>query len=138
MDETIDIFEEKHPNKVVVFIFNQLSTHASKGSGALNAFTMNLGEGGAPLPQKVSFSYTFPFRKYLLTLQNTYFPPNISESKRARGLVGTLQELNYKIEKVIKVNIPNKKKRVKKTIIEEIPKRIKQILVERGCLPIGK
>jgi len=33
---------------------------------------------------------------------------------------------------------PNKK-RVKKTIIEEIPKGIKQILAERGCLPtIGK
>ncbi|PVH68112.1 hypothetical protein DL98DRAFT_633755 [Cadophora sp. DSE1049] len=68
MDEAIDIFEEKHPNKVAVFVFDQSSAHASKGSGALNAFAMNLGEGGAPLPQKVSFSYTFLFRKYLLTL----------------------------------------------------------------------
>ncbi|PVH69714.1 hypothetical protein DL98DRAFT_379349, partial [Cadophora sp. DSE1049] len=46
MDEAIDIFEEKHPNKVAVFIFDQSSAHASKGSGALNAFAMNLGEGG--------------------------------------------------------------------------------------------
>jgi hypothetical protein len=32
---------------------------------------------------------------------------------------------------------PNKK-RVKKTIIEEVPKGIKAILAERGCLIIGK
>jgi hypothetical protein len=67
IDEAINIFEEKHPNKVAVFVFDQSSAHASKGSGALNAFAINLGEGGAPLPQKVNFSYTFPFRKYLLT-----------------------------------------------------------------------
>jgi len=54
--EAINIFEEKHPNKVAVFIFNQLSAYASKGSRALNAFTINLGEGGAPLPQKVRIS----------------------------------------------------------------------------------
>ena len=53
VEEAINIFEEKHPNKVAVFIFDQSSAHASKGSGALNAFAMNLGEGGAPLPQKV-------------------------------------------------------------------------------------
>ncbi|KAL5324051.1 hypothetical protein ACEPPN_008594 [Leptodophora sp. 'Broadleaf-Isolate-01'] len=84
---------------------------------------MNLREGGAPLPQK-----------------NTVFPPDISEAKRARGLVGTLQELNYKVEKTIKVAIEGhlNKKRVKKTIIEEVPKGIKAILAERGCLLISK
>ena len=138
----IDIFEEKHPNKVAVFVFDQLSAHASKGSGALNAFAINLGEGEAPLPQKVNFSYTFPFRKYLLTLslQNTTFPPNISEAKRARRLVGTIQELNYKVEKTIKVAIeghPNKK-RVKKTVIKEVPKGIRAILAKRDYLSIGK
>jgi hypothetical protein len=46
----MDIFEEKHPNKVAVFVFDQSSAHASKGDRALNAFTMNLGEGGVPLP----------------------------------------------------------------------------------------
>jgi hypothetical protein len=48
--------------------------------------------------------------------------------------------LNYKVEKTIKVVIeghPNKK-RVKKTVIEEVPKGIRAILAERGCLPIGK
>ncbi|KAH7327454.1 hypothetical protein BKA65DRAFT_406498, partial [Rhexocercosporidium sp. MPI-PUGE-AT-0058] len=46
----INIFEEKHPNKVAVFVFNQSSAHASKGDGALNAFAINLRKGGAPLP----------------------------------------------------------------------------------------
>ncbi|PVH67540.1 hypothetical protein DL98DRAFT_443341, partial [Cadophora sp. DSE1049] len=48
MDEAITIFEEKHSNKIGVFVFDQSSAHASKGSGALNAFAINLGEGGAP------------------------------------------------------------------------------------------
>ena len=50
VEEAINIFEEKHPNKVAIFVFDQLSAHASKGSGALNAFTINLSEGGASLP----------------------------------------------------------------------------------------
>jgi hypothetical protein len=54
VSRAIDIFEEKHPNKVAVFIFDQSSAHASKGDGALNAFAMNLGEGGASLSQKVN------------------------------------------------------------------------------------
>ncbi|KAL5325181.1 hypothetical protein ACEPPN_006304 [Leptodophora sp. 'Broadleaf-Isolate-01'] len=82
---------------------------------------MNLGEGGAPLLQK-----------------DTYFLPDISEAKRARGLEGTIQELNYKVEKVIKVLVEGhfNKKRVKKTIVEETLKGLKQILAERGCLPL--
>ncbi|PVH67342.1 hypothetical protein DL98DRAFT_443907, partial [Cadophora sp. DSE1049] len=50
INKTIDIFEEKHPNKTIVFIFNQSSAYASKGDGALNAFTMNIKEGGVLLP----------------------------------------------------------------------------------------
>jgi hypothetical protein len=46
----MNIFEEKHLNKVAVFVFDQSSAYASKGDGALNAFTMNLEEGGVPLP----------------------------------------------------------------------------------------
>jgi hypothetical protein len=64
VERAINIFEEKHLNKVAVFVFDQLSSYASKEEGALNAFNINLREDGAPLPQKVS--YTFLFRKYLL------------------------------------------------------------------------
>ena len=53
----INIFEEKHPNKTAVFVFDQSSAHASKGDGALNAFTINLSKGEAPLPQKVSYTF---------------------------------------------------------------------------------
>jgi len=44
------------------------------------------------------------------------------------------------VKKTIKVAIkghPNKK-RVKKTVIKEVPKGIRAILAERGYLPIGK
>ena len=50
MVEAINIFKEKHPNKVAVFVFDQLSAHASKGSRALNAFAINLSKGGTSLP----------------------------------------------------------------------------------------
>ena len=40
--DTLDIFEQKHPGCVAVLIFDQSSAHNSHGSGALNAFNMNL------------------------------------------------------------------------------------------------
>jgi hypothetical protein len=49
----MNIFKEKHLNKVAVFVFDQSSAHVSKEDGALNAFIMNLKEGGVSLPQKV-------------------------------------------------------------------------------------
>jgi hypothetical protein len=44
------------------------------------------------------------------------------------------------MEKTIKVAINGhlNKKRVKKTVIEEVLKRIKAILAKRGCLSTGK
>jgi len=49
--DTLDIFEEKHPGCVAVLVFDQSSAHNSHGSGALNAFNMNLSPGGKQLPQ---------------------------------------------------------------------------------------
>jgi hypothetical protein len=46
----MDIFKEKHLNKITVFVFDQLSAHVNKEDRALNAFTMNLKEGGVSLP----------------------------------------------------------------------------------------
>jgi hypothetical protein len=46
----MDIFEEKHLNKVAVFVFNQSSAHASKEDRALNAFIVNLEEESVSLP----------------------------------------------------------------------------------------
>jgi hypothetical protein len=49
--DTLDIFEQKHSGCVAVLIFGQSSAHNSHGSGALNAFNMNLSPGGKQLPQ---------------------------------------------------------------------------------------
>ncbi|CZT53503.1 uncharacterized protein RSE6_15113 [Rhynchosporium secalis] len=62
--ESIDIFEERYPNKIPVFIFDQSSAHASHREGALDAFRMNLTEGGVPEPQKA-----------------TYFPPDTNTKR---------------------------------------------------------
>jgi hypothetical protein len=45
----MNIFEEKHLNKIAVFVFNQLSAYTNKKDGALNVFTMNLEEESVPL-----------------------------------------------------------------------------------------
>jgi hypothetical protein len=45
----MNIFEEKHLNKIAVFVFNQLSAYTNKKDKALNAFTINLKEKGVPL-----------------------------------------------------------------------------------------
>jgi len=58
LKDAIDIFELKHPGCVGVFVFDQSSAHNSHGEGALNAFDMNLGPGGAVGPQN-----------------DTYYPP---------------------------------------------------------------
>jgi hypothetical protein len=46
MEDTIEIFEEAHPNKQALFIFNQLSAHASLPPDTLEAFKMNKSDGG--------------------------------------------------------------------------------------------
>jgi hypothetical protein len=55
IDDSIIIFEEKHPNKVAVFVFNQSSAHAGHGERALNAFATNSGECSIVLPQKDTY-----------------------------------------------------------------------------------
>ena len=52
VDKAIMIFEEAHPNCVALFVFNQLSTHASLGPDALRAFDMNRSNGGKQRKQK--------------------------------------------------------------------------------------
>ncbi|PVH70044.1 hypothetical protein DL98DRAFT_621037, partial [Cadophora sp. DSE1049] len=111
VDEAFNIFEEKHPNKTAVFVFDQSSAHASHGDGALNAFTMNASEGGAAIPQR-----------------DTYYPPECTKKR----LIGQVQQLNWERERTVG------KGKKKKTIIELVPKGIKMILAERGCLPISQ
>src|SRR6266853_1404799 len=46
VDRAIEIFEEAHPNCVVLFLFNHSSVHASLRQDALRAFNMNKTNGG--------------------------------------------------------------------------------------------
>ncbi|CZT07045.1 uncharacterized protein RAG0_12651 [Rhynchosporium agropyri] len=111
-----------------VFIFDQSSAHASKGVGALNAFDMNLTEGGAPEPQKA-----------------TYFPPDINTRREmgdGAGAIDTPQELNWvRGTKTLRdknnlsiLDTKGKKQKVPKLV----PRGIKTILIERGCFPAKK
>jgi hypothetical protein len=59
LKDAIDTFELKHPGCVDIFVFDQSSAHNSHGEGALDAFGMNLGPGGAVEPQN-----------------DTYYPPD--------------------------------------------------------------
>ncbi|SRR6266851_4981365 len=46
VDKAIAIFEEAHLNCIALFVFDQLSAHASLGLDALCAFDMNRSNGG--------------------------------------------------------------------------------------------
>jgi hypothetical protein len=73
LSTTIDIFKKKHVDCTGVFVFDQSSAHASHGEGALNAFSMNLFEGG----------------KNKQPQNDTYFPPECIYPE----LRGTVQHL---------------------------------------------
>jgi hypothetical protein len=48
----LDIFERKHPGCIAVLVFDQSFAHASHGKGALNAFDINLNDGGKKITPK--------------------------------------------------------------------------------------
>jgi hypothetical protein len=52
MEDVIDVFEEAHPNKQALFIFDQSSAHASLPPDALKAFKMNKSDGGKQQKQQ--------------------------------------------------------------------------------------
>jgi hypothetical protein len=56
MKDVINIFEEAFPGCIGVFIFDQSSAHQSHGDGALNAFCMNVNDGGkAPVQNDIYY-----------------------------------------------------------------------------------
>jgi hypothetical protein len=81
---TLDIFEKKHPDCTAVLVFDQSSAHASHGEGALNAFDINLGDGGKKSTPK-----------------NTYYPPECT-SPELRGTVQTLHTIDAEGNKINK------------------------------------
>ena len=51
-EQMLDIFEEAHPGKQALLIFDNSSAHGSLGSDALKASEMNKGDGGKQRKQK--------------------------------------------------------------------------------------
>jgi len=81
---TLDIFEEKHIDCVAVLVFDQSSAHASHGEGALNAFDINLTDGGKkPTPK------------------DTYYPPECTIPE-LRGTIQTLYTMDAEGNKINK------------------------------------
>ena len=94
MDNAISIFEEAHPSCIALFIFDQLSAHASLGADALCAFDMNKENGGSQHIRK-----------------DTIFPDNCSnrsvygqiqrmtmDGGVAKGLQQTLEECSFNVK----------------------------------------
>ena len=94
VDKAIEIFEEAHPDCIALFVFDQLSAHASLGDDALRAFDMNRSNGGAQRKQK-----------------NTVIPMNnpqpefrgkaqkmTTEAGAAKGLKQTLEKRGFNVE----------------------------------------
>ena len=89
---TLEIFEKKHPNCTAVLVFDQSSAHTSHGEGALNAFDINLTDGGKkPTPK------------------DTYYPPECTIPE-LRGTIQTLHTIDAK---------GNKSNKGVKTILKE-------------------
>jgi len=161
LKDAIDTFELKHPGCVGVFVFDQSSAHNSHGEGALDAFGMNLGPGGAVEPQN-----------------DTYYPPEAAtkvgepqclwteelvevvindgkvevvkaktvdkgkkapkaKGKRGKGKKAVNAKPVVKTEPVIK-NEPVIKEGGVRMELRRVPKGIRAILEERGCYPPTK
>jgi hypothetical protein len=81
---TLDIFKKKHLDCTAVLVFDQSSAHVSHGEGALNAFEINLSDGGKkPTPK------------------DTYYPPECTILE-LRGTIQTLYTIDAQGNKVNK------------------------------------
>ena len=93
LDKVIEIFEEAHPNCVALFVFNQLSAHASLGPDALHAFDMNRSNGGKQRKQKDTIiPMNNPWPKLCSKAQKM-----TTEDGEAKGLQQTLEEHRFDV-----------------------------------------
>ena len=81
---TLDIFELKHLNYIIVLVFDQSFAHASHKEGALNAFDINLSNRGKKSTPKDTY---YPLKCTILEL---------------RGTIQSLYTINKKGEKLNK------------------------------------
>ncbi len=93
VDKAIKIFEEAHPDCVGLFVFDQLSTHASLGEDALCAFDMNRSNGGAQRKQKNTIiPMNNPHPEFCGKAQKM-----ITEAGATKGLQQMLEERGFNV-----------------------------------------
>ncbi len=94
VDKAIEIFEEVHPDCIALFVFNQLSVHASLGNDALCAFDMNQLNRGAQRKQKNTvILMNNPHPKFCSKAQKM-----TTKASAAKGLKQMLEEYSFNIE----------------------------------------
>jgi hypothetical protein len=93
MEDAIQIFEEAHPGKQSLFIFDQSSAHASLPPDALKAFDMNKSDGGKQRRQRDTIiPATNPVAAHRGKLQQMSLPDG-----RPKGLQRVLEERGFKV-----------------------------------------
>ena len=98
VDKAIAIFEEAHPDCVALFVFDQSSAHVSLAPDVLCVFDMNKGNGGKQRKQQDTvIPMNNPNQELCGKLQKMTM-----ESGKAKGLLQTLEEHGFKIDKKTK------------------------------------
>ena len=94
MDKAITIFDEAHPDCQALFVFDQLSAHASLGPDALHAFDMNKTNGGKQQRQRDTIiPQTNPTEALCGKFQSM-----MMDSGEPKGLELTLKEQGFNVK----------------------------------------
>jgi hypothetical protein len=96
VDWAIDIFEEAHPNCVMLCLFDHSSMHASFGPDALRAFDVNKSNGGKKKLQKDTI---IPMNNPTVECHRK-IQKMMTESGEAKGLQQMLKERRFNIRRM--------------------------------------
>jgi len=96
VDKAILIFEEAHPDCIVLFVFDHLSAHALLTPDVLYAFDMNKLNGGKQRKQRdIVIPMNNPYPEFCGKPQKM-----MTESGEAKGLQQTLEEHGFNIKEM--------------------------------------
>lgn len=91
--DAISIFEEAHPDKQALFIFDQSSAHASLPDDALKAFEMNKSDGGK---QRRQHDTVIPESNPVVELRGKTQSMTQADGKQ-KGLKSVLEERGFNV-----------------------------------------
>ncbi|EAU92024.2 hypothetical protein CC1G_06011 [Coprinopsis cinerea okayama7 len=97
-NHAIPVFEESHPGKQALFIFDQSSAHAALADDALKAFEMNKSNGGA---QRIQRDTVIPDSNPTAQLRGKLQPmtvPGPDGKPIPKGLEQVLQERGFNVD----------------------------------------